>query len=153
MAFYEVFDRLCNEKGVTPTQVARDNGLTQQTVSHWKTRGSTPKAQTIQKLADYFGVSTADLIGDETTVIIPAEASFTASLGGKVRATAYRNKMNIAFDRLNLDGQQKAVERVEELTEISRYRAETPPPPPPASPEGKDTVPPPPPPESPENGG
>ncbi|MEY8420998.1 helix-turn-helix transcriptional regulator [Oscillospiraceae bacterium 44-5] len=57
MAFYDIFERLCDEKGVTPTQVARDNGLTQQTVSHWKTRGSTPKADTVQKLADYFEVS------------------------------------------------------------------------------------------------
>lgn len=30
-----------------------------------------------------------------------------------------------AFMRLNLHGQQKAIERVEELTEIPRYRAET----------------------------
>lgn len=30
------------------------------------------------------------------------------------------------FEQLNTDGQQKAVERVEELTEIPRYRAETP---------------------------
>lgn len=57
------------------------------------------------------------------------------------------------FNQLNISGQQKAVERVEELTEIPRYQAGSPaqaagnaPPP---SPEGKDTTPPPPPPESP----
>lgn len=63
MAFYDVFEQLCNQRNITPTQVARDNGLTQQTVSHWKTRGSTPKAETVQKLADYFGVSVDYLLG------------------------------------------------------------------------------------------
>ena len=33
-------------------------------------------------------------------------------------------KLLIAFDQLNKDGQQKAVERIEELTEIPKYRAE-----------------------------
>lgn len=65
MAFYAIFEQLCNERGITPTQVARDNGLTQQTVSHWKTRGSTPKAETVQKLADYFNVSVDYLLGTE----------------------------------------------------------------------------------------
>lgn len=65
MAFYAVFEQLCNQRNITPTQVARDNGLTQQTVSHWKTRGSTPKAETVQKLADYFNVSVDYLLGTE----------------------------------------------------------------------------------------
>lgn len=65
MAFYTIFEQLCSERGITPTQVARDNGLTQQTVSHWKTRGSTPKAETVQKLADYFNVSVDYLLGIE----------------------------------------------------------------------------------------
>lgn len=70
MAFYDVFERLCGEKGVTPTQVARDNGLTQQTVSHWKTRNSTPKAETVQKLADYFGVSVDYLLGKSDSPVM-----------------------------------------------------------------------------------
>lgn len=34
------------------------------------------------------------------------------------------NRINIALDKLNEEGQQKAVERVEELTEIPRYQKE-----------------------------
>lgn len=63
MAFYEVFESLCKERGISPTRAARDNGLKQQSVSSWKTRGSTPKAETVQKLADYFGVSVDYLLG------------------------------------------------------------------------------------------
>lgn len=47
------------------------------------------------------------------------------------------------FSNLNHNGQQEAVKRVEELTEIPRYRAETTPQSPPAPQEGKDTTPPP----------
>ena len=51
-------------------------------------------------------------------------------------------QLSEAFERLNEDGQQKAVERVEELTEIPRYRAETAPGTTPAPQEGTDTSPP-----------
>ena len=64
MTFYDKFEALCSQKNVTPTRVAREIGLTQQTVSHWKTRGSTPKAVTVQKIADYFEVPVSDLLGD-----------------------------------------------------------------------------------------
>lgn len=51
-----------------------------------------------------------------------------------------REQLNAAFDRLNQDGQGKAVERVEELTEIPKYRRTTTTQSTPAPPEGKDTA-------------
>ncbi len=62
MAFYDIFDELCKQRGVTPTRAARENGIAQSSVATWKKRGSTPKAATVQKLADYFGVSVSDLL-------------------------------------------------------------------------------------------
>lgn len=59
----------------------------QSVVAMWKKRGSTPKAQTIQKLANYFGVSTDDLIDDETTVVIPAGENFTENMEGTAKAS------------------------------------------------------------------
>lgn len=46
----------------------------------------------------------------------------TAALEERINA---RERVDTALGKLNHDGQQKAVERVEELTEIPRYRAET----------------------------
>ena len=43
LSFYDKFETLCKEKGVTPTGAAREMGITQQAVSLWKKRGSTPK--------------------------------------------------------------------------------------------------------------
>lgn len=170
MAFYDIFERLCGDKGATPTQVARDNGLTQQTVSHWKTRGSTPKAETVQRLADYFGVSVNYLLGLESErVIIPGrlkiveiddpesglfrydiEAADEEALNyayqilGRAGVSAQTHSPQAlvlaAMEKLNHDGQQKAVDRVQELTEIPRYRAQQAPQSTPAPQEGTGTA-------------
>jgi len=66
LAFYDKFEKLCKTKGITPTKVARENGLAQSVISMWKTRGSTPQAATVQKLADYFGVPVSSLLYDGT---------------------------------------------------------------------------------------
>lgn len=68
MAFYDRFESLCKDFGVTPTEVARENGITQQAVSLWKKRGSTPSATTVQKLAHYFDVSIEYLLGAKSSV-------------------------------------------------------------------------------------
>lgn len=64
MAFYDIFEQLCAEKGVTPTQAGRDNGIAQGVVSMWKKRGSTPNALTLVKLAEYFNTTPAYLAGN-----------------------------------------------------------------------------------------
>ncbi|WP_283608355.1 helix-turn-helix domain-containing protein [Faecalispora anaeroviscerum] len=62
MKFYDIFYQLCQQKGVTPTQVSRDIKIRQSTVSMWKKQGTTPNAKTLQKIAEYFGVSTELLL-------------------------------------------------------------------------------------------
>lgn len=171
MSFFEIFEQLCGEKGVTPTQAARDVGIAQPVVSQWKKRGSTPKAETVQKLAGYFGVSANYLLGQESErVVIPGrlkfveindpdskfmrydiEASDPDALAyglqilerAGVPVHAYTPQVHIlsAMEKLNYDGQQKAVERVVELTEIPRYQAQVPASAPPPAPEGRDTTP------------
>ena len=74
--FYDQFHRLCLVKGVTPTQVARDLGLRQSTVSMWKKQGTTPKYDTLRKLADYFGVDVDDLLVENWGI----------KAGGKIKA-------------------------------------------------------------------
>lgn len=69
-----------------------------------------------------------------------------------VKECEFHTRMNTAFHELNFSGKQEAAKRVEELTEIPRYRAETAPQSPPAFTEGQDTTPPPDAPETPSNG-
>lgn len=63
LAFYTIFEQLCNEESISPAQVRTDLGINQSTMASWKSRNLTPKAETIQKLADYFGVSVDYLLG------------------------------------------------------------------------------------------
>lgn len=54
---YERFMDLCEKKGVTAYKVAKETGLTTATLSNWKNGRYTPKAEKMQKIADFFGVS------------------------------------------------------------------------------------------------
>ena len=54
---YEVFEQLLQKHGVTPYKVAKEAGVTQTALSNWKSGRSTPSSKTLQKIADYFGVT------------------------------------------------------------------------------------------------
>jgi len=63
---YTVFEHLLQERNVSPYQVSKATGVSQTTLSSWKTRNSEPTASTLKKIADYFGVSVDYLLtGDE----------------------------------------------------------------------------------------
>lgn len=48
----------------TPSAVALEIGLTKPSVSRWKS-GSMPTDATLQKVADYFGITVDELLGKE----------------------------------------------------------------------------------------
>lgn len=58
---YDFFAQLMDKKGVTPYKVAKDTGITQATLSRWKTGKVSPSIETLQILADYFQVSIDEL--------------------------------------------------------------------------------------------
>lgn len=53
---YERFERLLKEHGVTAYRVAKDTGMTTSSISNWKMGRYEPKARSIYKIAEYFGV-------------------------------------------------------------------------------------------------
>ncbi len=59
---YEVFEQLLQKRGVTSYKVAKEAGVTQTALSNWKAGRSTPTTKTLQKIADYFGVTVDYLI-------------------------------------------------------------------------------------------
>lgn len=54
---YEIFEQLLQKYGVTPYKVSKETGVSQSSLSDWKLGKITPKTSTLQKVADYFGVS------------------------------------------------------------------------------------------------
>lgn len=60
---YEIFELLCQQKGVTVAEVSRSTGISQSTLSNWKKRRNNISAENAKKLADYFGVTVGFLMG------------------------------------------------------------------------------------------
>ena len=54
---YEIFMQLLQKYGVSSYEVAKKTGVTQTALSNWKSGRSTPKVETMKKIADYFGVT------------------------------------------------------------------------------------------------
>lgn len=62
--FKKIFIDLCNKKGVAPTAACRAVGLSNATFTCW-TDESVPRRATLQRIADYFGVTVDYLLGKE----------------------------------------------------------------------------------------
>ena len=59
--FYDLFCQLCEKKGVSVTRATVEMGLSRTIGSKWKRTGATPNGETLNKIAEYFGV-TADYL-------------------------------------------------------------------------------------------
>lgn len=55
---YEIYCKLRDEKGLKDSDIAKATGITKSTFSDWKKGRSNPKDAKLQKIADFFGVST-----------------------------------------------------------------------------------------------
>lgn len=73
--FYDKFVELCKARGMSPAAVARDIGLSNSSTTTWK-HGAIPKGKTLQKVAEYFGVSVDYLLVD----------TWGIKAGGKIKA-------------------------------------------------------------------
>lgn len=79
--FYENVQKIARQKGTTPTGVANAIGLANSAAAKWK-RGSVPKADTIQKIADYLDVSIEELLSDNPYRHAAANISNSAIIQG-----------------------------------------------------------------------
>lgn len=61
--FFDIYLQLCRERRISPTAAALEMGIGRSTVSTWKNEGRTPTGATLQKVSDYFGVTTDYLLG------------------------------------------------------------------------------------------
>ena len=69
--FFDIFKLLCEKKGVSPKKATEDIGLSNSITTKWKKTGATPKGDTLQRIADYFGVTTDYLLTGEDTKKAP----------------------------------------------------------------------------------
>jgi transcriptional regulator with XRE-family HTH domain len=63
--FYERLSELCAERQKTVSAFLKEIGVSTSKVTYWKT--APPKADTLNRIADYFNVSVDYLLGNTTT--------------------------------------------------------------------------------------
>lgn len=59
---YEHYEKARDKKGLKNADVAKATGIPKQLFSDWKKRNSTPKAETLLKIADFLDVSVEYLV-------------------------------------------------------------------------------------------
>ena len=79
--FKKIFIDLCNQKNEAPSVVCRKVNITPATFSCW-TDESIPRRATLQRIADYFGVTVDYLLGKEETPS-PKKDENTVTLHGR----------------------------------------------------------------------
>lgn len=77
---YEIFEKLCEEKGVTPYRVCKETGITTATISNWKAGRYTPKQDKLQKIAEFLGVTIEYLMTGENPNIATISNIFPIEL-------------------------------------------------------------------------
>lgn len=63
--FYDNFIRLCAKENISPSAAAEEMGFYRSVVTRWGKGGNVRKA-TLERVANYFGVTVDDLIGDDS---------------------------------------------------------------------------------------
>lgn len=84
--FFEQYTKLCKERGMSANGVAKEIGLPSSSVTYWK-RGSLPQQKTLERVAEYFGVSADYLLGytDEKVKPVSARAELDKLIDGMGR--------------------------------------------------------------------
>ena len=132
---YEVFEQLLQSHSVSSYKVSKDTGVTQTSLSNWKAGRSTPTTKTLQRIADYFGVTVdylmtgkedpkekipelttrdkRDIAKDVERIMEKlsfgedAPASYNGVTLDKEAATLFKDELEIALRRLKLINKRK----------------------------------------------
>ena len=128
----ENIKKVRKQKHMTQRELAEALGMRDAAISKYEKGIVTPPLETLKQLADVLQVPIAYLLSgslypqtvyyDDNGIVdvVPGVPEDVAQLVG----LSSDNKAQLleAFDKLNEEGQNKAVERVEELTEIPKYK-------------------------------
>ena len=72
--FYYNFVNLCNKAGISPSAAAEEMGYQRSVVTRWS-KGTEPRQATLQRVADYFGISVSELISEQKETPTPQTES------------------------------------------------------------------------------
>ena len=81
MDSYDLFDKLLKEKGLRAADVSRGTGISTATLSDWKKRKYIPKADKMERVADFLGVPIAYFYGVADVSVLEPETVKIKVLG------------------------------------------------------------------------
>ena len=130
------------QKGMTQAQLAAAVGTTSQNISQYERGVRNPKIETLQRIATALGEDVIAFIPTQhenpkeyaklEPYLTDVQKSFLAELDEEFLQDLIdeaedewfeqKHRLYVAFYKLNEAGRQKALERIEELAEISKYQ-------------------------------
>lgn len=109
---YEIYQKLLDEKGLKNSDVSRETGISNMTLSDWKRGKSTPKSDKIKKIADFLDVSVDYLLtGQESNLLIETAKTDVTLSNMESRLKEYALKLNA----LPKDKQELVEKMIDEL--------------------------------------
>ena len=73
--FWIILTELCLQNNITPSNLVEKIGIARGSVTKWK-NGSIPQSSTLQKIADYFGVTVDYLLGKTDQKEKPSDTEY-----------------------------------------------------------------------------
>lgn len=126
MQFYDKVSALCLERGISITAMATELGISKGTPSNWKAMDKPPRADTVKKVADFFGVSVDYFKDDNKTTIksIQDNHGIIGSVHAPVRIIngTERNLSEQEIELLNLYSDLGVVEKAKLLVFASELK-------------------------------
>ena len=116
------------ERGLSQEELAQIINSTKSAISRYESGKRQPRIEQLKSIASALDVDVNWLMNGYT--LEQRDQVWKEKVSRRFEeADAWKkgkDRLNVAFDSLNTSGQQEAVKRVEELTEVPRYRRQEP---------------------------
>ena len=114
----EIIRTIRKEQGLSQIELAQKAGIAVNSVRLYESGKREPKIGSLRRIAQALGVDVYALADFDTASLL-LEGSMNAKLE---RLSPKEKALIIAFDQLNDAGQDKVIERAEELLELPKYK-------------------------------
>ena len=94
--FIDGYDKICKAKGLSPTSVLKEVGISKGVYTNWKLTGAEPLNSTKKRIADYLGISIAELEAGEIKEA-PAEAGANDEMNAMLEEIRRRPELRTLF--------------------------------------------------------
>lgn len=105
--FWERFVLECERKGIKPNPAAKEMGISSATLTKWS-KNTMPRADSLNRVASYFGVTSDYLLGKTDERTAPAEEleGIDFALSGEIREMSENEKQDL-LDYIRFKKSQK----------------------------------------------